>query len=195
MRQPWKENPEYKAGRVLKRRIAAFCAAIIAASTIFLAWEVIKERNAALDRAGSETANLAAGFEEGIHGILNGVAEASQFLKDHVEQKDAKHEAFDLAEWKNAVRKVITPTIDIFLVDAQGKLRAATIERDSRPAYYIDREYFLAHRDHPRLGLLVGHPIYGKLEKRMVIPVSRRLNTPDGQFAGVLIFTIDPGSM
>ena len=29
----------------------------------------------------------------------------------------------------------------------------------------------------------------------MVIPVSRRLNTADGHFAGVLILTIDPGLM
>src|SRR5262245_20770968 len=118
MQQPWKENLEYKAGRVLKRRIAAFCAAIIAASAIFLAWEVIKERNAALDRARGEAANLAAGFEEGIHGILNGVAEASQFLKDDVEEKEAKHEAFDLNSWKNIVQKAVTPTIDIFIVGA-----------------------------------------------------------------------------
>jgi two-component system, cell cycle sensor histidine kinase PleC len=195
MRRPWNENPEYKAGRVLKRQIAAFCAAIIAASASLLAWEVIKERKAALDRARGETANLAAGFEEGIHAILNGVAEASQFLKDDVEQKEAKHEALDLNSWKNTVQKAVTPIIDIFIVDADGKLKAATIEQSARPVDYFDREYFLAHRDNPGLGLLVGHPIYGKLEKRMIVPVSRRLNTPDGQFAGVLIFTIDPGLM
>jgi hypothetical protein len=130
-------------------------------------------------------ANLAAGFEEGVRAILDGIASASEFLKDHIEEKEAKGETFELADWRSKVSEFVRPTIDIFVVGADAKLRATTFAHDERPVFYSDREYFLAHRDNAKLGLLVGHPIYGKLEKRMVIPVSRRLNGPDGRFTGV----------
>src|SRR5258706_4197155 len=186
------ENPLHKAGRVLKRRIANFCAEIAVVVGILVAQAVIKERDAAFDRARTEAANPSAGFEEGVRGILNGVTGASEFLKDHIEEQEAKGEAFNPAAWKSKGPDLVSPTIDIFVIDADAKLRATTFAHDSKTVFYSDREYFLMHRDNSRLRLLIGHPIYGKLEKRMVIPVSRRLNTPDGRFAGVLIFTIEP---
>ena len=88
---------------MLKRRIAAFGAAIMAAICILVTQAVIKERNAAFDRVRSEAANLAAGFEEGVRGILNGVTGASEFLKDHIEEQEAKGEAFNLAVWKSKI--------------------------------------------------------------------------------------------
>src|SRR5258706_5115666 len=186
------ENPLHKAGRVLKRRIAAFCAAIGVAVGILVAQAVIIERDAAFDRARTEAANIAAGFEEGVRGILNGVTGASEFLKDHIEEQEAKGEAFNLAAWKSKVPELVSPTINITIIDAGGKLRATTLDHDPTPVFYSDRDFFLAHRDNPNLGFFIGQPVFGRMSKRLVIPATRRLNTPDGHFAGVLDFTIDP---
>src|SRR5258706_14341119 len=133
MRSTIEENPRYKAGRMLKRRIAAFGAAIMAAICILVAQAVIIERDAAFDRARTEAANIAAGFEEGVRGILNGVTGASEFLKDHIEEQEAKGEAFNLAAWKSKVPELVSPTINITIIDADGKLRATTLEHDSIP--------------------------------------------------------------
>src|SRR5882672_479864 len=84
------ENPLHKAGCVLKRRIAAFCAAIAVAVGILVAQAVLQERDAAFDRARTEAANLSAGFEEGVRGILNGVVGASEFLKDQIEEQHSE---------------------------------------------------------------------------------------------------------
>src|SRR5258706_4200895 len=186
------ENPLHKAGRVLKRRIAAFCAAIGVAVGILVAQAVIIERDAAFDRARTEAANIAAGFEEGVRGILNGVTGASEFLKDHIEEQEAKGEAFNLAAWKSKVPELVSPTINITIIEADGKLGATTIQHDPIPVFFFDRDFFSAHRDKPDLGFFIGQPVFGKMLKRPVIPATRRLNTPDGHFAGVLDFTIDP---
>jgi len=159
---------------------------------MLVAQAVIKEREAAFDRARTEAANLSAGFEEGVRGILNGVTGASGFLKDHIEEQEAKGEAFNLAAWKSKVPELVSPTINITIIDAGGKLRATTLEHDSIPVSYSDRDFFLAHRDNPDLGFFIGQPVFGKMSKHLVIPATRRLNTPDGHFAGVLDFTIDP---
>jgi hypothetical protein len=67
-------NAEYKAGRRLRRQIAAFCAAIVAAICVLVAESVIKERNAAIERARSEAANLSAGLDEEVKAVLDGIA-------------------------------------------------------------------------------------------------------------------------
>ena len=54
-----------------------------------------------------------------------------------------------------------------------------------------DREYFIYHRTHPYRGPHVGLPVRSRSTGRWIIPVSRRLNKPDGSFGGVALATID----
>src|SRR5258705_13573788 len=96
MQSQSKENPHYKPGQPGKRRIAIFCPPIMASTSILVAKAVIKERTAALHRARIEAADISAGFEEQVRGTLNGVAGASEFLKNHIEEEEARGEALDL---------------------------------------------------------------------------------------------------
>jgi two-component system, cell cycle sensor histidine kinase PleC len=185
-------NAEYKAGRRLRRQIAAFCAAIVAAICVLVAEAVVRGRNAAIERARSEAANLSAGLDEEVKAVLDGIASASELLKDAIEDEEAEGKTFDLARWKERAPELASPAIGINIIDAQGKLRSATVEHASTPVSYADRDFFPAHRDNAKLGLVIAQPVFGKLTKRMIIPATRRLNTGDGRFAGVLEFTIDP---
>jgi hypothetical protein len=56
---------------MLKRRIAAFSVATIVAIGAIVAEAVLNEREAAIDRASAEAANLAARFEEQIRSTLD----------------------------------------------------------------------------------------------------------------------------
>jgi signal transduction histidine kinase len=173
---------------LLKRRIVAFSAAIMAAICALVAEAVIKEREAALEQARGEAANLSAGFEEQVRGTLNGISGAMGFLKSRIE---AEGPAFDLDAWRANVPELINPVFNILILDASGKVHASVLKYESSPVY-LSRDYFAAHRSNPNLGFFIGKPLYGKICKRLIIPVARRLNSPDGQFAGVLSFALDP---
>ena len=175
---------------MLKRRIAAFSAAIMAAITGLVAEAVLKERGAALEQARVEAANLSAGFEEQVRGTLNGVAGATAFLKSRIEAEGPA--SFDLHEWKARVPELVSPAIQILIVDKEGKVAATTLDHGSNPVYLLDRDYFQAHRSNPDLGFFIGQPVFGKISMRLTIPATRRLNTPDGRFAGTLSFSLDP---
>jgi len=54
-----------------------------------------------------------------------------------------------------------------------------------------DRDYFIFHRTHTDLGVHIGVPILGRLKHKWILPISRRINYPDGGFAGVACVTID----
>ena len=51
---------------------------------------------------------------------------------------------------------------------------------------YSDRDYFIFHRDHPEGELFLSHPIFGPIAKRWVFYLSRRIDNPDGSFAGTV---------
>lgn len=54
-----------------------------------------------------------------------------------------------------------------------------------------DRPYFAYHRDHDDSALLIGAVLRSRSTKHWIIPVSRRINHPDGSFAGVAVASID----
>ena len=53
-----------------------------------------------------------------------------------------------------------------------------------------DREYFLFHRTNSNPGPHIGTPFQARSSGDWVIPLSRRLDSADGQFAGVVLATI-----
>lgn len=54
-----------------------------------------------------------------------------------------------------------------------------------------DREYFVYHQTHTGRGPHIGLPVRSRSTGKWIIPVSRRLNHPDGRFGGVALATID----
>ncbi len=100
-----------RAGETLKRRIAAFSAATIFAIGAIVAEAVLNEREAAIDRAGAEAANLAAGFEERIRSALD----AAPDLKRRME---ATEPTLSLEEWKSVARDLLDKQQKVFLGEA-----------------------------------------------------------------------------
>lgn len=53
-----------------------------------------------------------------------------------------------------------------------------------------DHEYFRFHQRHADRSAHVGAPILSRSTGVWVLPVSRRINAPDGSFAGVVVATV-----
>ena len=53
-----------------------------------------------------------------------------------------------------------------------------------------DRDYFIYHRTHTDRRVRIGEVITSRSTGELIIPVSRRLDNPDGSFAGVLLGTL-----
>jgi two-component system, cell cycle sensor histidine kinase PleC len=183
------ENPQYEAARISKRRIAAFCVAIMVAICVLVVQAVVKERKSAFDHMRIEAANLSAGFEEQVRGTLNGVAGLLKILKDRIEADGA---AFDVAAWSGKVSELTSPAVEILITDSDGKVRTTTASYDGASVNRVESDYYRAHRDNPNLGFFIGQPVTETVTKRLVIPATRRLETKDGQFDGVLVVLLDP---
>ncbi|MDD1039138.1 sensor domain-containing diguanylate cyclase, partial [Pseudomonas sp. TNT2022 ID609] len=53
-----------------------------------------------------------------------------------------------------------------------------------------DRDYFEYHRTHEDRGVFIGSVVKSRSTGDLIIPISRRLDNPDGSFFGVLLGTI-----
>ena len=60
-----------------------------------------------------------------------------------------------------------------------------------RPGISVaDRDYFIRARDDPKADLVIEGPIFARLSQKHLIVFARRLNMPDGSFAGVVYANI-----
>lgn len=76
------------------------------------------------------------------------------------------------------------------VIDEHGGLQiqsrpASTIRKD-----FSQRDFFVAQRDNPDLGLFIGAPYRLQSSGEWAIGLSRRLNRPDGSFAGIVAGTM-----
>ncbi|HYD65735.1 putative bifunctional diguanylate cyclase/phosphodiesterase [Azospirillum sp.] len=85
--------------------------------------------------------------------------------------------------------------IQIARIDANGRLIDSTLSHTAGQDL-SDREHFLVHRDRPADSredrLFISKPLRGRLSQRWTLQFTRRIDHPDGRFAGVLVFSINP---
>jgi len=149
------------------------------------------ERQLTLDEAEAQQRNQAVAFEEySIRTIDNADALAQYVIREWARYGDQ----IDMA---SLLRDLNIPqhTFDaVSVVDATGTVVAAASERvASAPIVIADREHFTMHRDNPDVGLLIGKPVLSRRTQTMMVPLTRRLNTRDGGFAGIVSLQVDPG--
>ena len=78
----------------------------------------------------------------------------------------------------------------VLLIDEWGAITVDSNAETPRHNNVAEREYFKYHRDHTGGGLHVSAPYRGSSTQQWVVAVSRRLEHPDGSFAGLVMATI-----
>ncbi|MFY0728812.1 sensor domain-containing diguanylate cyclase [Pseudomonas sp. NFX15] len=90
----------------------------------------------------------------------------------------------------NAQRKELTQLHGLFVFDEHGQWLANSNGAGQTGVNNADREYFIYHRDNPSRGPHIGPAIKSRSSGEWIMTVSRRVNHPDGSFAGVALATI-----
>ena len=85
-------------------------------------------------------------------------------------------------------RKAALPPLDnIVIYNEEGQPMVASDSALPLNSNNADREYFRFHRDSAESQLHIGDVIRSRINGHMIIPVSARLNYPDGRFRGVVM--------
>jgi len=181
-----------------RRRANSIAAAIVIFGGVVLLfmWTLTAEsifaaRQAAMDRTQTEGRNLALAFAAEATRILDDVVRAGDLVTAHIRDS---HGNFDLYGWS---REAALPwgTMQATFIGPDGKVVSSTVEADTEPVDLSDREHFQIHLDGTYQGLFVGKPVFGRVWRQPLIPITRRIDAKDGRFLGVLVFPVSPGSL
>lgn len=86
--------------------------------------------------------------------------------------------------------KIMPQLHGLFIYGPDGQWIVTDKEVTPEPANNADRDYFQYHRAHSDRNVRIGEVVRSRSTDDLIIPISRRLNNPDGSFAGVLLGTI-----
>lgn len=80
----------------------------------------------------------------------------------------------------------------IVLADEHGNLASsAYMGKPVKPVNVADREHFRVHLTRDTQTAFVGKPVTGRITGKFVVPITRRINKPDGSFGGVAMVLVE----
>ena len=161
---------------------------------IFLAWFhsvtlVSEVRTREMAAAERDLSNLTRVSQEHANRTFRNVDQVIRFVRSRY--LDIGHK-LDLADL--TAKGVIDAQIfnQVGIIDENGIYVLANLPIKSR-LDLSDREHFTVHKDSSDIGLFISKPLLGRASGKWSIQLTRRISRANGDFAGVVVVSIDPG--
>lgn len=156
------------------------------------AWSTYRAHNEQLRDATVATNNMAASLAQHAHDAFLSVDTVLLGLEDRTRHHDHSTVAFmQLQQWLQKATAQLGMFSGIFVSNAKGEWIVTSYDRLPDSSGLLQSEYFQYHQHIPNQGLHISAPVQSVLTRKWVIPVSRRLNSPDGTFSGIALAMID----
>ena len=173
---------ETKTPRTMTGLIIVWTIILISGLWIYVISMITGDYGRTVSSAGRETMNLTIAFEEHVRRVISDADKDLLYLQDVYQEHGIVSPVFTSA-LKNIAKDPNRSTV--LVLDSQGNIIANSLY-DSARINYADRDYFRIHQFSPSEGLLISQTIRGRQTGEQVIPVSRRINNPDGSFSGIV---------
>jgi diguanylate cyclase (GGDEF)-like protein len=178
----------------LKRdlRLATFLIFLVCVSVVLLtAWQTWTARQNTLSDINTDTLNLTQALNTYTEGTFKQSEVLLLGLTERIEKDGTGPEQLKRLSKLVAQQMDALPQLNnVVLYDAQGDWLFSTNMLISSNSNNADRAFFKHHRDVADRGIYIGPAILSRVTCAWVISVSRRIDHPDGSFAGVIAATI-----
>ncbi|RNF28591.1 diguanylate cyclase [Massilia aurea] len=172
--------------RLVVAATALGCSLLVA----FAAWFIWSSRHTQIQQTEVATSNVARMVGVQVETAMKATTMALANVVERVE-----HDGTDAAAMKRLQAHLVvltrtTPELHgIFVYAADGRWLASSLIGTPQ-GDNSDRAYFQHHRTHASRDIYVGHPVRSRSTGVWVLPISRRIDHPDGSFAGVALVTL-----
>jgi diguanylate cyclase (GGDEF)-like protein len=173
-------------------RAIAFVAIVCLSLVVLDGWRSWNARSVQLGEMNVATSNLSRAMAQQADDTFK---EADTALLDVVER--VQHDGTSPAALERLHdvlvkhRQELPQLAGLFVYDENGIWIVTSTSSPLNRFNNADREYFIFHRHNPDRGPHIGVPVISRSSGKWVIPVSRRINKPDGSFGGVALATVD----
>jgi diguanylate cyclase (GGDEF)-like protein len=167
--------------------IALVCLSLISATS----WQMNQSKHERLATAKIAVSNLVRSADQQAQDTFR---QADNTLKDLVER--VEHDGVDGKQQARLAKLMASDLVNVegieglFIYNAQGDWIVNSFSLNPKEENNSDRAYFIYHREHADDTIHIGPIIKSRSSGDMVIPISRRINTTDGTFAGVVLATV-----
>jgi len=163
-----------------------YCAVLLLAVWLFLYVMVSHDYSQSIRDIEKNNDQLVRAYEEHVRRSLHGVEEQMLLIKSEYERAGVTPAIATVLE-----RAKQNPLLlQIVLVNAGGEL-VATVYPGEAGLNYADRLFFQAHVKEDSSQTFISEPDIGRITKKRSTYLSRRINGPDGGFAGVVAMAVD----
>jgi len=147
---------------------------------------VAQDHERAVADAVMMTDNYARILEQNLAGFIGKIDLTLQAVADEV-ARQRRHGGIDRRELEAAIARHdarLPEALGLRIVDANGIIRYAVSGIKVANANIADRPQFIRMRDDPTAGLVISKPVVGRAALKPMVTLSRRMDNPDGSFAG-----------
>ncbi|MCI3206888.1 dGTP triphosphohydrolase [Pandoraea capi] len=151
-------------------------------------WRISIEHKAILRDTAASASTVSTALEQQTLRAIRQVDQITRFVKYEYERRRSD---FNLKQTLSDGIVAERYMVLVSVADAKGNIVTATMP-GTAGVNIADREHFRVHLDDESDGLFISHPVFGRVSRKWVLQFSRRLNNPDGTFAGVVVVSQEP---
>ncbi|HEY0184122.1 MAG TPA: sensor domain-containing diguanylate cyclase [Rhodopila sp.] len=167
--------------------VVCVCAALVGTDI----WQLMRVHAANVEQTEIVTANTARSLAEQAESTLRTADMIAASVVERVEAEGTGPEALTRLQHLTTSLTAALPAIhEMGLLDSHGDVIIQTSIVGPTTLNYSEREYFRFHATHADRGPFVGERIRSKVDGTTNITVTRRINNPDGSFAGLAVTTV-----
>lgn len=171
----------------LKILLVSLISLLVLSTAGFLVWQSIREHDIAVEAASRQLLGNARSMAEHAAQSLGEAERALLYICAEIAERGgaarlSEQELHGIMKRKLAGMEQVGSGL---VVNAQGRGIANSKEFPLKAMQVADREYFLHHSQNADQGLYLGRPVRSRVLGTWVFTISRRLNKPDGSFAGM----------
>jgi len=158
----------------------------------FAGFLLIQSRQLHAERTANSTQNLARSLEQTITNVFDKTDVALLAVANEAERQLAmgRFDKVRLDAYISKQKAHIPELANMRVTNAKGAVAYGTGLPAGETVNVADRDYFISVRDTPQDALFLARPVFGRFTQTWVINLSRRVNYPNGTFAGVAFATI-----
>lgn len=165
-------------------------ATLLIALTVLHVFRLVEETRAREFAAGErDLANLTRVSQEHAIRTLRSADQVIRFVIDRYLELGSKLDLSTLTAHGVIDAEILN---QVGIIDEKGVYAYANRPINSK-IDLSDREHFKAHIVDPNVGLFVSKPVLGRATGRWSMQLTRRITRSNGEFAGVVVVSIDPG--
>ncbi|HTU10642.1 MAG TPA: ATP-binding protein [Allosphingosinicella sp.] len=181
--------------RRFKALIWGFCLALAAGTWWFVVAQVHFEHAQAIDDAVRQNVNRTIAFEQYVRRTLESAELVTRYVGGRFTRGDVGPEFIGRPGHPARITGNVARTgtfLAISIADANGDLIATSVTTPLSRTNVADHPAFRAHVARDTGRLYISPPFQSRDAGRTLIWLSRRLNNPDGSFAGVIAINFPP---